>query len=229
MEEAGQGGLIHLNAKTKSKKNVAYLIFYILLVAFFALPGAYSAKYISFNAFDFYESALLSLLFTSGSVAYLFYRGFNPKKAKAALGINRKSFSIKMLGVGIALFLTVLLLELSVGVISSITGVQISTNVSVIFGHAPLWFLIFAVVVAPVNEEIFFRGLLVPRIGILPSAILFGILHASYNSTFGIEIIAAFIFGLLAGYVFKRTKSLYPSIVAHMLVNALALFVIFVV
>lgn len=229
MEEAGKRGLIPLNARMKSKKRAAYLLFYSLLVVFFALPGAYSAGYISFNTFNFFESAVLSLLFTSGSVAYLFYRGLTPKKAKASLGIDRKSFSARMIGIGIALFIIVLLLELSIGIISSITGIPISTNVNMVFGAAPLWFLIFAVVVAPINEEIFFRGLLVTRIGILPSAVLFGILHASYNSTFGVEIIAAFIFGLLAGYVFKRTKSLYPSIAAHMLVNALALVVTFAI
>ena len=44
----------------------------------------------------------------------------------------------------------------------------------------------------------------------------------SYDSTFGVEIIAGFIFAILAGEVFRRTRSLYPSIVGHILVNALA-------
>ncbi len=193
------------------------------------LPSAYSAGYISFNTFNFYDSAVLSLLFSSGAVAYLFYRGFTPKKMKISLGISKKSFSLGALGIGALLFVTILLLEIGIGIISSITGIQINTNVNLVFGQAPLWFLIFAVIIAPINEEIFFRGLLVPRIGILPSAILFGILHASYNSTFGVEVIAAFIFGLLAGYIFKKTKSLYPSILAHMLVNAVALVVTFVI
>ncbi len=219
-----------MDGKAKRRtKRYAYLIFYLLLVVFFALPGAYSAGYITYNAFNFYESAVLSLLFSSGAVAYLFYRGITPKKIRMSLGISKKSFSLGMLSIGIVLFIIILLLEVGVGLISSITGISISTNVSTIFGQAPFWFLIFAVFIAPINEEIFFRGLLVPRIGILPSAIIFSILHASYNSTFGIEIIAAFIFGLLAGYVFKKTKSLYPSILAHMLVNALALAVIFMV
>ena len=77
--------------------------------------------------------------------------------------------------------------------------------------------------IEPINEEIMFRGFLVPRIGIVASAIIFGLAHYSYMSTFGVEMLGALIFGLLAGYVFKRTKSIYPGIVAHIIVNTIAI------
>ena len=85
-----------------------------------------------------------------------------------------------------------------------------------------MWFLIFAAVIEPINEEIFFRGFLSTRIGIMPSAIIFGLAHYSYNSTFGVEVIAAFAFGIISAYVYKRTGSVYPGIIAHILINSLA-------
>jgi membrane protease YdiL (CAAX protease family) len=40
-------------------------------------------------------------------------------------------------------------------------------------------------------------------------------------------VVAALIFGLVAGYVFRKTESLYPSLVAHVLVNTLTILVTF--
>ncbi|MDE1869565.1 MAG: CPBP family intramembrane metalloprotease [Candidatus Micrarchaeota archaeon] len=138
------------------------------------------------------------------------------------LGLSRKKISLGFVSLGIVIFLALFCLELMVNLISTITGVTINTNVDLLLSSAPLWFFIFTSVIAPINEEIFFRGFLVPRLGIVVSAVIFGLMHASYNSSFGIEIIAAIIFGLVAGYVFKKTNSLYPSIVAHILLNTLA-------
>ena len=115
-----------------------------------------------------------------------------------------------------------LLLELAINAMGIAIGTQINTNVNVVFSNAPLWFLLFAFLIVPINEELLFRGLMVPRLGIVVSALIFGALHASYNSTFAVEAVAACIFGMLSGYVYKKSGSLYPSILAHMLVNALA-------
>ena len=71
---------------------------------------------------------------------------------------------------------------------------------------------------APIDEEILFRGFLVPRVGIVVSALLFAVPHLLTYASLS-EFAAAFIFGLLAGYFFRRYKSLYPTILAHALVN----------
>ncbi len=86
---------------------------------------------------------------------------------------------------------------------------------------APAYYLFFIAIIAPINEEILFRGFLVPRIGILASALIFAIPHLIiYYSVY--ELAFAFAFGLLAGYVFKKSGSLYSTIIAHMMVNVLA-------
>ena len=118
-----------------------------------------------------------------------------------------------------------LVVELGISLFSKFTNIPLPTNVMKLLGGMPIYFYIFSFLIAPVNEEILFRGFFVSRIGIIPSAILFALLHFSYASIS--EFVAALIFGLLAGYVFKKTKSLYTSITAHVLLNFLTIAVLF--
>jgi len=94
-------------------------------------------------------------------------------------------------------------------------NLNIETNACNVVTGMPLWFILFVVLIGPINEELFFRGFLVKRIGIILSALLFAILHAGYGSTFGIDIIAAFIFGLIAGYISRR-QTQYTQHYLHM-------------
>ncbi len=153
---------------------------------------------------------------------FILYKKFNLKEILNQLGLRRSGLSPKMIGIGLLIFLVIFLLDLAVSLVSSVLHTQINTNIGVLLGGSPLWFYIFAAVIEPINEEVLFRGFAVPRLGIVISALVFGLLHAGYNSTFGVEIIAAFIFGIIAGYAFKKTKSLYPPIIAHILVNSIA-------
>ena len=113
---------------------------------------------------------------------------------------------------------------------------SIYTGMAMVLGGEPFYFLMFAVFLSPINEEIFFRGFLIPRLatlfgeflprwssvalGIFFSALIFAVLHAGYMSIS--EFAAAFVFGIAAGYVFMRYKSLYATILAHFAVNLLA-------
>ena len=171
---------------------------------------------------EYAQTAIFSLLLPSAAISYMYYRG-NAGNLLETIGLSRKQLSWYHIGLGILIFLMLLLLEAGVTVIVQVTNIQISSNVGAIFGSAPLWLLIFSFTLGPLNEEIFFRAFLVPRIGIILSALIFALLHASYDSTFGIEIIAALIFGLLSGWIYKKTGSLYPSLLAHVLVNALTI------
>lgn len=184
---------------------------------------AYELGEMTLNEVTFFSSAMLSMSFSISVFVYLLgIKHMKLREVVKQIGLSRKMFTSKIVLIGLALFATIFMLEVVVTLIEQITGVQISTNVSMLLQNAPLWFYVFAIVVAPINEEIMFRGFFVPRLGIVISAILFAIPHITYASTYGIEVIAAFIFGLLAGYVFKKTRSLYASIIAHALVNALA-------
>ncbi|MDE1855400.1 MAG: CPBP family intramembrane metalloprotease [Candidatus Micrarchaeota archaeon] len=200
------------------------IILIVFLLAFNAIPVLlYTLSYIDYGTLNFLSTAAVSLSFTASTLFYLYAVDKSRKGIAARLGLGGSRLTLGNIGLGLLLFFIIFMLEIAIGIASSVTGVQINTNVALLFAGAPTWFIIFASIVAPVNEEVLFRGLLVPRLGIFLSAIFFAIPHLSYDSTFAIEFIAAFIFGLLAGYVYKKTGSLYPSIVAHMLVNLLTL------
>ncbi|MEM4195376.1 MAG: type II CAAX endopeptidase family protein [Candidatus Anstonellales archaeon] len=83
-------------------------------------------------------------------------------------------------------------------------------------GFGPLLILM-AVFFVPFSEELFFRAILTERMGILPSAIIFGLAHFSYGSV--VEIIGAFAIGLVFGYFYVRNKSISQNILAHVIFN----------
>lgn len=88
----------------------------------------------------------------------------------------------------------------------------------------PTYVLLFAVFFAPVSEELFFRALLTQRFGIVLPAALFGILHITYGSV--LEVLSAFLIGLVLGYVYKKATSILPCMAIHLIYNALAILAI---
>ena len=59
------------------------------------------------------------------------------------------------------------------------------------------------------------------------STVVFSVLHFAYGSI--VEITAAFAIALLLSYLFIKTKSLWPCIIAHSLFNLLALLVMWLI
>jgi membrane protease YdiL (CAAX protease family) len=219
-----------LAAKRSSRRkgepaSVRY-VFYLVLAALVASIPVMTALYFSntllLTAFDAYSSMALSLVFPFVVFAYLLAKGRKLHAIAEELGISRRSLSAKNIMIGIGLLALVLLIGILLQAISQLTGIPLPTNVTALLSGAPISFLVFSFLIAPINEEILFRGFLVPRVGIMASAVLFAIPHLlSYSSIS--ELIAAFAFGIAAGYVLKKTNSLYPSIVAHAIVNLIAI------
>ena len=196
-----------------------------LAVLLIILSGImYSEGQISTHILDANATIGLSLVFPLAVFAYLTARGNSPGKIIDGLRLQKNRATRAALAAGMLLFLFIFAIEIFGGVVQSVTGISLPTNASLVVDGMPLYFLVFTVLIAPINEEIFFRGFLVPRIGILFSAAIFAAMHVGYGSI--MEIAGAFIFGIAAGYVLKRTDSLYPSIIAHMLVNLLTVVLI---
>jgi membrane protease YdiL (CAAX protease family) len=86
--------------------------------------------------------------------------------------------------------------------------------------------LLVAVLVAPICEEIFFRGFLFPGLArgmaiwgaVVVSALLFGIAHTDVGS-----FVVLVVIGVVLAVVRWRTNSLWPGVVVHTLNNAIAL------
>ncbi len=87
------------------------------------------------------------------------------------------------------------------------------------------WSILMLVVLAPVMEEMLFRGILLEAVrskyssgrAIVVSALMFGVIHFIPQ-----QVVNAFVIGLILGYIYVRTDSLWPVIIIHALNNAMA-------
>ena len=90
----------------------------------------------------------------------------------------------------------------------------------------PVLLIATLVIIAPLFEEVFFRGVLINRWGIkwgfrnaiIASALLFGIGHA-------IAMVGAFMFGMVAAILYIRTRTLLVPIAMHITNNLLVIIV----
>jgi membrane protease YdiL (CAAX protease family) len=116
-----------------------------------------------------------------------------------------------------AIFLVLFVL----GIGAILLGFNDQQKVSDKITSLPAIVLVFAIAGAPLTEELFFRGFLVPRAGIFVSAALFGLLHFAYGSV--VEVLGAFLIGLVLGASFRFSRSVTPCILAHMVYNAISI------
>ena len=79
--------------------------------------------------------------------------------------------------------------------------------------------LLAVAVSSAVGEELLFRGLLVPLVGVVVSSVVFGVLHQIRGSGRWGWMAWATVMGLLFGSVFAATGSLLGPFVAHAAIN----------
>jgi uncharacterized protein len=79
-------------------------------------------------------------------------------------------------------------------------------------------------ILSSLGEELLFRGLLQPWIGLIPQAILFGFLHQVRGPSRWVWAIWASVVGLLLGATYALSGSLVGPIVAHAVINGVNLF-----
>ncbi len=156
------------------------------------------------------------------SIALYFLWSGSIKATFAKIGISKdlKSHIFYSLVGLLSLFLLLLVL----GFFSSLLGFNDQERVSEKVSDLPFMLLVFAIVLAPLSEEFFFRAFLVPRFGVLISAFLFGIAHFTYGSI--VEVLGAFVIGFLLGSIFKKSKSIVPCIIIHMTYNLISIIAI---
>ena len=91
-----------------------------------------------------------------------------------------------------------------------------------LFEHVRLWHIIVISVLAGLGEELLFRGVLQPLIGLPLASAVFGAVHVGGRSFIGYGVWAACI-GALFGWLMVETGGLLAPIVAHAVYDALAL------
>jgi len=87
-----------------------------------------------------------------------------------------------------------------------------------VHGTGDAW-LIAVALASAVGEELLFRGLLVPLLGVVASSLLFGALHQMRGRARWGWVAWATLMGLALGALFAATGSLVGPIVAHAIVN----------
>lgn len=156
----------------------------------------------------------------------LFYVAFvgegGPRAAWRALGLRSEGAGRAILvGFGIAL-LCILALALAGGLLQGFdVSVPENERALEIARSITLAGALGISVGAAISEEIFFRGFLQPRVGVLLQAALFSVAHLSYVSL--VEIVVTFALGLLFGLAYKATRNLWTPIAAHFLFNLIML------
>ena len=97
-------------------------------------------------------------------------------------------------------------------------------NTNFIYKPLIIYEFIAALIIAPIYEELIFRGVIYDdtkklfnaKIAALVSSILFGLMH--FNGGYS-QVIKTAIGGLLSAYCYEKTKSLYACILLHSLNN----------
>ncbi|MGD8902093.1 MAG: type II CAAX endopeptidase family protein [Anaerolineae bacterium] len=143
-----------------------------------------------------------------------------------ALGLRR--FGAGSLGVGCGLMIMSLLFNAVWASILAIFDLRAQVDLVPIFAElsSPWWLLLAGIVVAPVVEELFFRGFLYAglaqryswrRAAVISSA-LFALIHLQ-----PLAIPPIFILGYIFAYLYRRSGSIWPAVVMHVATNALGL------
>lgn len=93
----------------------------------------------------------------------------------------------------------------------------------IILGSNMIWNFLFAVLIAPIGEEILFRKLLIDKTvrygegtAVLLSGLFFALFHGNLFQAF-----YAFLLGLMFGYIYVKTGKLRYPIILHMIINFL--------
>src|SRR5438270_338056 len=141
----------------------------------------------------------------------------SPREASERLGLlpprQRRWWLVAV--VGIFAFLAIAYgIERVADTLSPSSQQQVTNATNVLFSHFnnPLGVILLGLMPAVV-EETLFRGALVPRLGVLVTAVLFAALHTQYAVTFA--TLEVFVLGIGLGLLRVRSGSTLPCMVTH--------------
>ncbi len=134
---------------------------------------------------------------------------------------------------GIALISYIIVMIISIVMLMILPVQPSETRGDLVMGGGVLWIgILVGSILVPIAEELFFRGFLFTTlrkrtnfwISAILSAVCFGLVHGD-----PIAIIYAFVLGLIFAATYERSKSIYISILLHMLINFISTMVSYVV
>jgi len=167
-----------------------------------------------------------SLLVLVLPFAFLALEKIKPAKMLASLNLRLKN-PVGQLLRGVWLFLAVMALLFAQAIIFALLGLSDTSKVEAVLSKQTTLGLLAVLLIAPIGEELLFRGYLLRKIGLVASSVLFAALHWGFGSVQ--ELAAALTAALLFGWYVQKNKLLLPAMVAHALVNAYSVVVVFFV
>ncbi len=129
----------------------------------------------------------------------------------------------KRVAYGFLIFFFLLAAAFAANIMVYFTGFGDQLKVQQVVTALPLYIILLTFTLGPFSEELFFRALLVPRIGVPLSTILFMSTHIAYGSIS--ELAGAFFLGFVLANAYYFLKDPLPCIIAHGLFNLLAVIV----
>lgn len=219
-------------------------LFWFLLMIIATAIWALHAFIINAGTIANTEPGTLGLLLISLPSMYLAVLGLSAWRGRALvlprLPKSNVSLFFTAIGIGFAMFLVVTgLLYL----INAIGPTLEPSNQKIIADLAEQWPIsvaFFAIIVAPVFEELFFRKQIFARfaksgyapLGYLISSVLFALSHeASPGNSIGVWLLLLTVYsamGAVFAYLYQKTGRLWPAMVAHGCNNLFAVSALFI-
>ena len=102
-------------------------------------------------------------------------------------------------------------------------GRALAVELARALGPLRIWQIALLALASGIGEELFFRGALQPRVGLVLASLLFGLVHLLPSWPLALWSLFAAVAGLLFGLLFDLTGNLLAPVIAHVLVNAINL------
>ncbi len=142
--------------------------------------------------------------------------------------LGLRDFRPAAVGTGCGLMVLSAVFNFIYAMLLGLFNLRVQPDITLIFQNTdfPLLLFVGGAVVAPIVEEIFFRGFVFTGLGrrwswpraALASAGLFALAHFLPTA-----LLPIFILGLIFAYLYQVSGSIWPAILMHMLTNTLAL------
>jgi membrane protease YdiL (CAAX protease family) len=216
-----------------------FVVFFVVVLplVFFFLGSSSSLNTIKITDTLLILNAIIYLALFLGA-PFLWYLLVNHESIKQmfdSLRLRTKGMTRAVIW-GIVAAITIVILEFIISLLLIISGqVQENfSNVPILFAYTSPFVMLFVILVQSPAEEIFFRGFLLGKIdavaggkiAIISTAIFFGLAHFSYDKP--LLVLVIILMGVILGFIVVKTKNLFSSVTAHVLVNLTA-FVLYLI
>ena len=102
-------------------------------------------------------------------------------------------------------------------------GVQLTASLRDMFGGLTLGSAVLIAAASAIGEELLFRAVLQPKLGLVGASVLFGLAHVPLDRSMWAWPVVATLAGMVLGGLYVYTEAAFASMVAHFVVNALNL------